>query len=72
MWCLQCSQARFTVGGLCEACAPMRHASHQENMTAVAKTGELYYAATGKTQLEDWEGYLEWCRQQLAKMEAAS
>lgn len=57
--CSNCGKRAFTIRDLCEQCAPTLHANYRRGLEFIDRADELYKAQTGKTALEDWDGFEE-------------
>ena len=55
--CSKCGREAFLIRNLCAQCAPALHKKHAAWMGFINNAEAEYKKATGKTSLEDWEGF---------------
>lgn len=58
MLCQRCLRHNgLLIRGLCRDCDPQLHAEHKSDLENMGKLEDLFKRATGKSALEDWDGF---------------
>lgn len=57
-----CGHAGFKIRGRCAACAPLAHQEWQAELVTFEWLAKKFHAETGKTPLDDYDGFDQWVR----------
>jgi hypothetical protein len=55
--CQRCGRPALLVLGQCADCLPDAHRRHEEALEAVGRADAAFRARTGRSALEDWQGF---------------